>query len=286
MTTSGTPAPALSDSTPVGGCTASSLPSGLSFTDNGDGTAKIAATASAITGGVYTLCLTAANGVSPNATQKFLLTVDQAPSITSANHATFTVGMTGRSRSRPARSRSLRRSPMGRIAALGVTFMTTETARRRSRASRLAGMGSITFTITANNGVARTARSVHVDGEQAPAIASASSATFTSGRAGSIAVTATGFPTPALRTRTTLAARRRRCLQVSRFTGCNGRGHARGDRVGGPGWRLHALLGVDDVSPAATQKFVRRPIGARVVSPASTTFMSATTGAPSWQGYG
>ena len=56
------------------------LPSGVTFTNNGDGTATLAGTPAAGSHGTYSLTLTAANGVSPAATQTFVLTV-------SATHA-------------------------------------------------------------------------------------------------------------------------------------------------------------------------------------------------------
>ena len=43
------------------------------------------------TGGTYSLTFTASNGVSPNATQSFTLTIDQTPIFTSANQATFVI---------------------------------------------------------------------------------------------------------------------------------------------------------------------------------------------------
>ncbi|HEX3794894.1 MAG TPA: spore coat protein U domain-containing protein, partial [Acidimicrobiales bacterium] len=93
VSTSGTPTvTSISSSDVVASCMPSTLPSGVTFTDNGDGTATIAAMATAVVGGVYTLCLTATNGVSPDATQTFTLTVDTAPAITSADAATFTSG--------------------------------------------------------------------------------------------------------------------------------------------------------------------------------------------------
>src|SRR5207245_1657371 len=52
-------------------------------------------TPAAGTGGTYALSFTATNGVSPDATQAFTLTINQAPAITSANSATFTVGTAG-----------------------------------------------------------------------------------------------------------------------------------------------------------------------------------------------
>ena len=67
----------------------------MTFTDNGNGTATLSGTPAAGTGGTYPITITASNGVSPNATQSFTLTVDQAPAITSANNTTFTEGSTG-----------------------------------------------------------------------------------------------------------------------------------------------------------------------------------------------
>src|SRR5262249_10457264 len=58
------------------------LPSGISFTDNGDGTAALSGTPGASTGGTYALTFTAANGVGTNAIQDFTLTIDQAATVT------------------------------------------------------------------------------------------------------------------------------------------------------------------------------------------------------------
>jgi hypothetical protein len=86
VTTTGYPAPSISD----GGF---SLPSGLTFHDNGNGTATLSGTPASNTGGVYTFTITASNGVSPNATQLFTLTIDQAPAVTSSNNISFYVGV-------------------------------------------------------------------------------------------------------------------------------------------------------------------------------------------------
>ena len=88
VTTSGTPTPTLSDGVPT-------LPPGVTFTDNGDGTATIAGTPAAGSGGPYPFTITATNGVSPAATQSFTLTVNQAPAITSPAGTTFTAGQAG-----------------------------------------------------------------------------------------------------------------------------------------------------------------------------------------------
>ena len=92
MTTTGFPTSALSET--------GALPTGVTFVDNGDGTATLAGTPAAGTGGTYPLTITAANGVTPDATQSFTLTVAaaQAPAITSAGSTTFTTGTPARSR--------------------------------------------------------------------------------------------------------------------------------------------------------------------------------------------
>ena len=51
----------------------------MTFADNDNGTATLAGTPAAGTGGTYPLTITAANGVGPDATQSFTLTVNQAP---------------------------------------------------------------------------------------------------------------------------------------------------------------------------------------------------------------
>lgn len=55
------------------------LPGGVTFTDNNNGMATLAGTPNAGTGGIYPITITADNGVTPNATQNFTLTVNQPP---------------------------------------------------------------------------------------------------------------------------------------------------------------------------------------------------------------
>jgi len=71
VTTAGAPAPAISYS--------GLLPGGVAFADNGDGTARIAGAPPGGAEGVYTLAITATNGVSPDAVQGFRLTVVGPP---------------------------------------------------------------------------------------------------------------------------------------------------------------------------------------------------------------
>ena len=87
VTATGSPNPSITES--------GTLPGGIRFVDNGNGTGTLSGTPSPGTGGVYNITFTAQNGFSPNATQSFTLTVNQAPIITSANNATFAVGTAG-----------------------------------------------------------------------------------------------------------------------------------------------------------------------------------------------
>ena len=74
VTTSGFPAPSLSETGMV--------PGGLTFTDNGNGTATLAGISGSSTGEVDILTFTAHNGSGPDATQVFTLTILNLPSIT------------------------------------------------------------------------------------------------------------------------------------------------------------------------------------------------------------
>ncbi len=71
------------------------LPAGVTFVDNGNGTATLGGTPAAGSGGVYALVITAANSVGPNAVQNFTLTVNETPAITSPPYATFTYNVPG-----------------------------------------------------------------------------------------------------------------------------------------------------------------------------------------------
>ena len=87
VTTTGAPTPTLTET--------GALPNGITFTDNGNGTATIAGTSTAGTGGSYPITITANNQVGTPATQTFTLTNAEAPTITSGTTATFTTGVAG-----------------------------------------------------------------------------------------------------------------------------------------------------------------------------------------------
>jgi hypothetical protein len=84
VTATGFPAPRLSET--------GTLPSGVTFTDNGDGTATLSGTAAAGTVGTYSLTLTAHNGIGSDATQNFTLNVNNpAPVLSSISPKAATV---------------------------------------------------------------------------------------------------------------------------------------------------------------------------------------------------
>src|SRR5205823_5937572 len=84
ITTSGFPAPALTET--------GSLPSGISFTDNGDGTATLSGTPDDETAGAYVITITASNGINQDAVANYILSIDQVPDITSTDTTQFVVG--------------------------------------------------------------------------------------------------------------------------------------------------------------------------------------------------
>ena len=177
------------------------LPGGVTFIDNGNGTATLAGTPNAGSGGVFSFTITASNGVAPDATQTFTLTVNEAPSITSSNTATFLVGQAATfavttSHDFPSAT-TLRET--GALPG-GVTFIDNGNGTATLAGTPNAGTGgSFAFTITAANGVAPDAtQTFTLTVDQVPAITSATSIILTEGIAGTFTVTDTGFPTPAL----------------------------------------------------------------------------------------
>lgn len=85
VTTTGDPTPGLSE--------LGALPAGVTFTDEGDGTATIEGTPTE--SGEFDVALTAANEIEPDAEQALTLVVNEAPAFTSANNTTFTDGAPG-----------------------------------------------------------------------------------------------------------------------------------------------------------------------------------------------
>jgi hypothetical protein len=122
------------------------LPAGVSFDS---GTGALSGTPAAGAGGEYVLDLTAANGIAPDASQTFTLTVEQPPTITSGASQTCDVGLpcgfTFTADGYPAPAITL-----GGALPAGVTFDGTDTLAGTPQAG--AG-GQYALTVTAANGV-------------------------------------------------------------------------------------------------------------------------------------
>ena len=129
------------------------LPSGVTFTDNGDGTATLAGTPAADSGGPYPFTITATNGVIPAATQSFTLTVNLAPGIISPAGTTFTAGQAG---TFTVTTTGVPNSTLSETGALppGVTFTDNGDGTATLAGTPAAGTGgTYAFTIAAKNGV-------------------------------------------------------------------------------------------------------------------------------------
>ena len=235
---------------PTAGLTESgTLPNGVTFVDNGDGSATLSGMPAAGTGGTYPITVTASNGVSPNATQSFTLTVDAAPAITSANSTTFTTGSAGTfsvtTTGRPAAALA----ETG-ILPTGISFVDNGNGSATLSGTPAAGTGgSYAITITANNGVSPNAtQSFTLTVDAAPAITSANSALFGEGSANSFTVTTTGYPTSALQETGSLPA------GVSFTNNGDGTATLAGTPTAGGSFPV-TITANNGVSPNATQAF-------------------------------
>ena len=192
VTTTGAPTPTLTET--------GALPSGVTFVNNGNGTATLGGTPATGSGGTYVLTLTASNGVGTAASQSFTLKVNQAPAITSANTTTFTVGSTAGSFT--VTTTGAPTPTLTETGALpsGVTFVNNGNGTATLGGTPATGSGgTYVLTLTASNGVGTAAsQSFTLKVNQASAITSANTTTFTVGTAGSFTVTTTGTPAPTL----------------------------------------------------------------------------------------
>ena len=189
VTTTGSPTPSISES--------GSLPTGVTFTDNGNGSASLAGTPAAGTGGSYPITISATNGISPEASQSFTLTVDQAPSITSGSSTTFADGSAG---SFPVTTTGFPAPALSETGALpsGVTLVDNGNGTATLSGTPATG-GTYPITIKASNGVSPNAsQPFTLTVDQAPAITSADSVDFSTGTADNFTVTTSGTPTAAI----------------------------------------------------------------------------------------
>jgi hypothetical protein len=186
VTTSGYPSPSLSFE--------GTLPVGITFTDNDDGTASISGTTTQE--GTFNITIYAINAILPDAQQAFTIEVTPsliAPVITSPDTTTFTVGLPGSFTVTASGYPSPTFSHTGSLPD-GVTLTS---AGLLSGTPTEGSGGEYIITITATNGVdPDDTQTFTLVVNEAPVITSLDSTTFTVGLPGSFTVTATGYPSP------------------------------------------------------------------------------------------
>ena len=193
VTTTGIPVPALTET--------GALPAGLTFTDNGNGTASLSGMAAPGTAGSFPITITASNGVGSPATQAFTLTVTtaaSAPAITSdpadagmfGTLYGFTVTTTG--------------YPVPKISKTGTMPPGVHFADNGDGTATISGtpdgaaLGPYTVTLTAKNKAGKATQSFTLTIWAAPVIAAIPTTTATIGTAMDLTITATGYDTPVL----------------------------------------------------------------------------------------
>ena len=251
------------------------LPSGVTFTDNANGTATLAGTPAAGTGGSYPLSLTAHNGSGADATQSFLLTVHQAAAITSAGTATLTASSAGTVTITATGNPTPTILPTGTLPS-GITFH--DNGNGSATLSGTPGAtsgGTYPLSVTAHNGVGADAtQSLTLTVQQASAITSAPTVTFGVGTSSTFHVTTSGFPAPTLTGASPLPS------GVTFTDNGDGTGTLAGTPANGTTgtypFTLHAANGVGS---GASQAFTLTVVpGLAITSGASTTFVAGTAG--------
>ncbi|MCC7125184.1 MAG: putative Ig domain-containing protein [Acidobacteria bacterium] len=268
ITTTGFPRPTIS--------VTGALPTGLTFTDNGNGTATIAGTAAAGTGGSYPLTITASNGVGTAATQGFTLIAQDAPIFTSANAVAFDAGAAGSftvttTATPPTTSITI---TAGALPA-GVTL--TDNGNGTATIAGTPGAstgGAYALTLTASNGIASTNQAFTLTVRQAPAITSANTTTFAQGAPGTFTITTTGYPRPTIVLTGALPS------GVTFTDNGNGTATIAGTPAPGTGGSYALNLNASNgIGSAATQPFTLAVTAAPVItSAATTTFVAGTPG--------
>jgi large repetitive protein len=193
FTTAGFPSGALSN--------LGSLPAGLTFTNNGDGTATLAGAPALGTGGVYDLTISAGNGVGSVASQSFTLTVDESPTYISASGAALTVGTGG---SIQVATRGYPQATITESGALpsGVNFLGAAGSDGAifSGTPAAAAAGVYAITLSAANGVGGVVtQNLTLMVDSAPAFVGANSVDFAEGQADTFTMAALAVPTATFR---------------------------------------------------------------------------------------
>ncbi len=246
VTTTGSPTPAVTLAS------GSTLPTGVTLTDNGNSTATLAGTSS-VAAGVYNFTIQAANGVSPNATQAFTLTVTKPPAFTSGTSDTvpagtaFTYPVTTTGSPTPAVTLA-----SGSTLPTGVTLTDNGNSTATLAGTSSVAAGVYNFTIQAANGVSPNAtQAFTLTVTKPPAFTSGTSDTVPAGTAFTYPVTTTGSPTPAV----TLASGSTLPTGVTLTDNGNSTATLAGTSSVAAGVYNFTIQAANGVSPNATQAF-------------------------------
>lgn len=266
VSTTGEPTPALTET--------GALPSGITFTDNGDGSATIAGTSATGTGGSYPITINATSSAG-STSQSFTLTNAEAPSITSPNTATFTTGTAGTYTVTTTGYPAATVTESGALPS-GLTFTAKPDGTATIAGTPASGSaGSYPVTISATNSSGSTATlnlTITVQAAAGPAITSGAAAYFTVGQAGAFAVTATGAPTPAIAETGALPA------GITFTDQGNGTALLQGTPTG-PGGTTNLTMTATNASGTATQQFSLIVDAAPAITSAATsTFTAGSAG--------
>lgn len=189
VTTTGFPAPALA--------LTGALPTGVTFRDNGNGTATISGQPGAGTGGVYKVTLTASNVIG-SGTQAFTFNVRKAPAFAvSSPLPTGTVGTAYSARITTTGAPAPAITMTGGTLPAGLTFKDNGDGTATVSGTPAAGSGKVySLTFTATNVVGKVSKTYSLTIREKPVISGANNVTLTRGRAATVVVTVTGNPAP------------------------------------------------------------------------------------------
>lgn len=291
VSASGIPAPSIG--VPLG------LPAWLTLTDNHDGTATLTGNPSAGVVGISTFTIHAGNRFDNSVEQEFTLTVTSAPSITSSDHTTFSVGSAG--------SFSVTTAPgFPSTTALALSGELPNGVAFEDLGGGVAGLTGTPatatgkrypLTLTASNSAGQTTQSFTLVVNEPSTFTSSTNAAFTVGTASNFTVqTGGGYPAVA----SIAAASSGAALPTELAFVDNGDGTATlsGTAPAGSGGVYTLLLtGVSGVTPAASQTLTvtlteapvigQHPVATTVTAGDTATFTARATGYPAptvrWQ---
>ncbi len=177
--------------------TGQTLPAGIAFTDNGNGTATFSGTPTSGSGGQYPITVTATAGPA-SISRAYVITVDEAPAITSPSIAGFLLGTAG------SFTVTTNGYPAPAMTIAGTLPRGLRFVDNGNGTALISGTPIGTFdstyrvTITARNIAGSATQTLTIALGRVPVFTSSTTANFTAGRSGSFYVQANGIPSPAL----------------------------------------------------------------------------------------